>query len=40
MGYNVTPLGEAVATNIQERMSIAKIVKKGSLKIGDKAVIK
>lgn len=40
MGYNVTPLGEAVATNIQERMSIAKIVKKGLLKIGDKAVIK
>lgn len=40
MGYNVTPLGEAVATNIQEKMSIAKIVKKGSLKIGDKAVIK
>ncbi len=40
MGYNVTPLGEAVAVNIQERMSIAKIVKKGSLQIGDKAVIK
>jgi TolB-like protein len=40
MGYNVTPLGEAIAVNIQERMSIAKIVKQGSLKIGDKAVIK
>ncbi|HXK49210.1 MAG TPA: CsgG/HfaB family protein [Clostridiales bacterium] len=40
MGFNVTPLGEAVAMNIQERMSIAKIVKQGSLKIGDKAVIK
>ncbi|HAQ62039.1 TPA: hypothetical protein DCR49_08620 [Candidatus Delongbacteria bacterium] len=40
LGYNVTPLGEAVTTNVQEKMSIAKIVKSGSIQIGDKAVIK
>lgn len=40
LGYNVTPLGEAVTTNVQEKMSIAKIVKSGAIQIGDKAVIK
>jgi TolB-like protein len=40
LGHNVTPLGEAVTVNVQEKMSIAKIVKSGSVQIGDKAVIK
>lgn len=40
LGYNVTPLGEAITTNVQEKMSIAKIVKPGAIQIGDKAVIK
>ena len=40
LGYNVTPLGEAITINVQEKMSIAKIIKQGSIQIGDKAVIK
>jgi TolB-like protein len=40
LGYNVTPLGEAVTINVQDKMSIAKIVKSGAIQIGDKAVIK
>ena len=41
LGTKVTLLGELIVTQVQEKMSIAKILaKEGSIKIGDKVVVK
>ena len=41
LGTKVTLLGELIVTQVHEKMSVAKILaKEGSIKIGDKVVIK
>ena len=41
LGTKVTMLGELIVTQVQEKMSIAKVLaKEGTIKIGDKVVVK
>ena len=40
LGNNVTTLGEVVITQVQPKMSIAKITKEGSFSVGDGVIVK